>query len=121
VQPERLSSHFPLFQVFFGLDDALGKDFELPDLTLSVQEVETTVTKFDLILMMKKQAGTVSGVLEYNTDLFRGATVARFLDQFQHLLADVVADPDKELQRVNLATEREAHHLIYAFNDDLGG
>jgi amino acid adenylation domain-containing protein len=121
VQPERLSSHFPLFQVFFGLDDVLGEDFELPDLTLSVQEVETTVTKFDLILMMKKQAGTVSGVLEYNTDLFRDATVARFLDQFQHLLADVVADPDKELQRVNLATEREAHPLIYAFNDDLGG
>jgi non-ribosomal peptide synthetase component F len=121
VQPERLSGGFPLFQVFFGLDHTLGEDCELPGLTLSVQEVETTATKFDLLLVMKKQAGAIGGTLEYNTDLFRDSTVTRFLEQFQLLLAEVLADPDRELHRVNLATETEARGLIHAFNDDLGG
>ena len=47
---------------------------------------------FDLTLSLSEHAGGMSGSFEYNTDLFDRATVERMAEQFQTLLAAILAD-----------------------------
>ncbi|MEK6283057.1 MAG: condensation domain-containing protein, partial [Acidobacteriota bacterium] len=118
LQPERNSSHFPIFQVSFVFHHSFTKPLEFTGLTISALELPTTITKFDLSLVMESGVQGLSGILDYNIDLFNDSTIIRMLEHFQALLADVIQNPDRELQRLGLATEEETPRL-YGFNDVL--
>jgi non-ribosomal peptide synthetase component F len=121
LQPERDSSRFPLFQLFFSVGHDSAENIEMPGLTLSVLEVPYGVAKFDLILMIKSGAQGLSGVLQYNTNLFKASTIRRMLDHFQIVLEDVLQYPDKELRSIAVTAKGETDHLVHSFNDDLKG
>ena len=57
LQPERSLSHTPLFQVVFVLQNQPMGELTLPGLQLGGLEMENTVAKFDLTLMMEERAG----------------------------------------------------------------
>ena len=85
---------------------------------MSALELPTTITKFDLSLVMESSAYGLSGILDYNIELFNDSTIARMLEHFQALLVDVIQNPEKELQRLCLASEEETQRL-YGFDDVL--
>jgi amino acid adenylation domain-containing protein len=115
LRPER--AHHPLFQVMFVLEREPRTTLELPDLTLSLWEVETGAAPFDLTLSMIEQAEGLQGRLSYNTDLFEAATIQRMLGHFQILLAAIVAHPDQPIGTLPLLTEAERHQVLYEWND----
>lgn len=118
LQPERDLSRTPLFQVMFAMQNAPRTSFELPGLTLSSLEVDSSTAKFDLSLDMWDEPDGFKGLFEYNTDLFDAATVARMVIHFEALLEGVAEQPDRpisalsllsaEQKRVALALEEEA-------------
>jgi acyl carrier protein len=116
LQPERNSSHFPIFQVSFVFHHSFPKPLEFTGLTISALELPTTITKFDLSLVMESSARGLSGILDYNIELFNDSTIVRMLEHFQALLADVIQNPERELQRLCLASEEETLRL-HGFND----
>ncbi|MBD2040238.1 non-ribosomal peptide synthetase [Microcoleus sp. FACHB-672] len=112
LQPTRNMSHAPLFQVMFILQNSPMPSLELPGLTLHPLEVETSTAKFDLTLSMLNTKEGLDGVWEYNTDLFDAATIKRVTGHFQNLLEGIVANPEQQISKLPLLTERERNQLL---------
>ncbi|MEK6283063.1 MAG: condensation domain-containing protein [Acidobacteriota bacterium] len=103
VQPVRSLNQNPLFQVSFTLENAAPTAPQLPGLTVKFLGVGGTTVQFDLVLHMVDMGHGLLAVMQYSTDLFEGANIARLLDHYEILLREVVARPDITLDQLNQA------------------
>ncbi|KYC36596.1 non-ribosomal peptide synthetase [Scytonema hofmannii PCC 7110] len=117
LQPERNLSHMPLFQVMFALQENSQKDLTLPGLTLSWLPRHTQTAKFDLTLYLVDAEPELTGLLEYNTDLFAAETITRMVEHFRTLLEGIVADPQQRLSELPMLTATELHRQLVEWND----
>ena len=117
LQPERSLSHTPIFQVMFALQNVPMPALELTG--LSVDSVAATVktAKFDFSLSFEEKPEGLVGTLEYNTDLFDGATMARLLGHYERLLENVLHGDERKLGDLELLTTREREQLLVEWND----
>jgi amino acid adenylation domain-containing protein/thioester reductase-like protein len=116
LHPERDLSLTPFFQTMFVLQNAPMPPLHLPDLTMTIAEVESGAAKFDLILEMVQQPTGLSGSIEYDTSLFEPETIARMAGHFQTLLAAIVANPNQAIDDVPLLTAAEQRQLLVEWN-----
>ena len=112
LRPERSLSYEPMFQVMFILQNAPQSTLKLPGLTLSPSMVSNGAAKFDLTLYMTETEDGLRGSLEYNSDLFDAATMARLAGHWQTLLEGIVADPAQRLSALPLLTDAERQQLL---------
>ncbi|MBW4635045.1 MAG: condensation protein [Iphinoe sp. HA4291-MV1] len=105
MKSERDPSRTPLFQIKFVLQNTPISDIELSELNINLIEVDSETAKFDLLLHMEEAKTGLFGSLQYNTDLFESATIARFLGHFQTLLNQIVVAP-----KIRLNTIKEILH-----------
>jgi amino acid adenylation domain-containing protein/FkbM family methyltransferase len=117
LNPERSLSYSPLFQVSFSLNNAGREALELSELTPRSMGVNRETAKFDLTLSMLEGATRLVGAMEYNTDLFDEATIARMISHFQQLLQSIVAHPDMVISRLPLLSEEETAQQLIAWNE----
>jgi len=54
-----------------------------------------------------EHGGKLSGVLQYNTDLFNATTIERMAGHFATLLGGIAADPDRRVSQLPLLTGEE--------------
>jgi len=115
LQPVRDTSHNPLFQVAFHLQHVAAPD---PGACLMMQSLplELGTAKVDITLAMEEAAEGLEGVLEYSTDLFDEAMVARLAGHYIELLQHMVARPDASVGSLPLLTAGELAELR-AWND----
>ncbi len=110
-------SRTPLFQTMFALQNIPKTKIEMPGLTLSQIAPDNPTSKFELTLeMAESHEGVLSGVFEYNTDLFEPDTIERFIRHFTHLLKAIVHDPQREISRYPLMDADEVKHVVRDFN-----
>ncbi|HSO75398.1 MAG TPA: amino acid adenylation domain-containing protein, partial [Blastocatellia bacterium] len=114
IRPERDLSLNPLFQVMFALQNMPLETLDLAGLTISTVESKRIAALFDLVLDMWETGSTLTGILEYNTDLFDEVTVRRMVGHFQRLLREVARQPGRALSDLPLLTEDEQHWLLSA-------
>ncbi|WP_201800766.1 non-ribosomal peptide synthetase, partial [Dulcicalothrix desertica] len=107
----------PLFQVMFVLQNAPMGELELPGVTLTLQQVESTITKFDLTLSMQETADSLVGLWEYNTDLFNKETIERMTGHLQNLLSAIVSNPHQRVSELSLLSQAELHQLLVEWNN----
>ncbi|WP_204015177.1 non-ribosomal peptide synthetase, partial [Virgisporangium aurantiacum] len=102
LNPTRSLSHHPLFQVMIAGQNNVAADIDLPGLTVVDIPVTTGTSKFDLAVSVTEYPSGISGVAEFNTDVFERSTVDGIVDRLGSLLRGVVADPDRRLGSVDL-------------------
>jgi non-ribosomal peptide synthetase component F len=117
LNPERSLSHAPVFQVMFGLQNVQRETLELPGLTLALVGSDNKTTRTDLGLNLIETQSTITGNLQYNTDLFDQTTIQRMTTHFQQLLESVVENPDGQISQLTLLTEQEKQQQLIAWND----
>ncbi|QTD96744.1 non-ribosomal peptide synthetase [Streptomyces cyanogenus] len=119
LNPQRSTSHHPLFQVALVLQNTGQGDFTLPDLRVSSEEVGIGRSRFDMLLSLSESVGEqgVTGTIEYSTDLFDRSSVEGLLARWVRLLEQVVADPSLPIGRVEVLAEAEREELLTAWND----
>ncbi len=117
LQPERNLSHQPLFQVMFVFQDDPIEDLILPGLTISRQPIDNKTAKFDLTLYLVDSESGLSGLFEYNTDLFDADTINRMVGHFSTLLEGIIADSERPISEVPLLTAIEQHQLLVEWNN----
>lgn len=118
LKPERSRSHNPLFQVWFTLQNTMQQSAEMPGLSIGSVEGENTVSKFDLALHLQEQeTGLLTGVFEYNTDLFEQNTIVRLADHYLTLLQGIVNRPQARLSELRLLPEAEEQQILVNWND----
>ncbi|HEY0511558.1 MAG TPA: amino acid adenylation domain-containing protein, partial [Thermoanaerobaculia bacterium] len=117
LRPERDLRHTPLFQVGFQVLNIPQSPLELPGITLHPLSFAARSAKFDLDLALTDAADRLSGVLDYNADLFDTTTMERFLAHLEQLLLGAMDDPARRLSELPLLTAAERSQLAIEWND----
>ncbi len=108
LQPQRVASHSPLFQVVFVLQNAPMPAIEMPRLTVTQVNFENDTVRFDLsLLLATNEAGDLNAMWRFRTDLFRPETIANMHRHYKTLLAQIIATPDTRLSEFELQSEDE--------------
>ncbi|HYY43497.1 MAG TPA: AMP-binding protein, partial [Pyrinomonadaceae bacterium] len=117
LQPERDRSRTPLFQVTFALEHEPLPDADVAGMRWSAGAIETGGAKFDLTLELTETDAGLAGLLQYNTDIFDAATIARMAAHFETLVAGIAADPTARISTLPLLTPAEHEQLLGAWNE----
>ena len=118
MQPERDLSRSPLFQVMFVWHNQPAAPLRLSAISLEPLEIHSGTAKFDLTLSLEPAGDGLNGFIEFNTDLFDAATIARMIGHFQALLEAILANPEERLSRLPLLTETERRLLLTDWNNN---
>ena len=70
-------------------------------------EIYNETAKFDLTFFLRNTEHGMMSLVEYNTMLFKPATIALMLEHFEALLRSIVAEPDIRLDQLEMHTESE--------------
>ncbi|HSU12938.1 non-ribosomal peptide synthetase/type I polyketide synthase [Longimicrobium sp.] len=116
LQPERATSHSPVFQVTFTFEAAGEGAAGLGGLEVERVEPDADTTRWDLTLALGAGAGGIAGQLFYSTDLFERSTIRRMLAHLERLLEQVAADPDVPLSRLELLGDEERALVVHEWN-----
>jgi non-ribosomal peptide synthetase component F len=100
----------------FTLDNASRAPLSLPGLTVTEVPVGIATSKLDLLLSLTETPDGITGWLEYATDLFDEATVARMGARFETLLGRALAAPDAPIGDLDVLPDAE-RRLLLAWND----
>jgi amino acid adenylation domain-containing protein len=110
-----------LFQVMFILQNASPSVPKLPGLSAHFVEVDPGTARFDLMLELIDSDERLAGWLEYSTDLFEAATIARMAAHFRTLLEAIVANPEERISRLPLLSEGERKRILIDWNQTRTG
>jgi len=116
LQPDRNLSHAPLYQVLFVLQNNPQSLRKLKDLAVSMQHLDSHISKFDLSLVVADEERGLRLFVEYNTDLFHPDTVRRMLGHYRTLLEGIVAAPDRRISEYPLLSADEQQQILRDWN-----
>jgi amino acid adenylation domain-containing protein len=111
LQPRRELSQSPLFQVLFNMFNYPGSRLELPGLSAEIISTFEHGSKFDLTLYVLDTGDEIKLELVYNADLFEQERMAEMLRQYNHLLSQIVGQPDEKIDNFSLVTPKACHIL----------
>lgn len=109
---ERSLSYAPLFQVVLILQHVRLNVSTLPGLHVEMLATENATAKFDLTYLLNETPNGLQGILEYNTDLFDEATVARMATHYQQLLEALVTQTQQYIWALPLLAETERVQVL---------
>ncbi len=90
----------PLFRVWFVLHNTPMPSLRLAHLDASTLRVDGGAVRHDLNLSLWDGTPEIPGIMEYRTEIFAAATVARLADRFASLVDRLVQNPDARLSEL---------------------
>ncbi|WP_437982702.1 amino acid adenylation domain-containing protein [Sorangium sp. So ce117] len=112
VSPVRDLSHAPLCQVMFALQPVLRQPLQVPGLGVRLLDLDVGGAQFDLSLDIAPDEDGLAGALEYDTDLFDEATIARMADHLLRLFAGAAASPGTRLSELPMLQAEEQRQVL---------
>ncbi len=116
ILEERNTSSSPLFQVMFDYQESPLKNIKLEDISFEIINPEMKITKFELLLILEESPAGVTGVFEFNTDLYNRKTIKRFADSYLELLKSISVSPEKPIDKLSILNKTEEERLIKKMN-----
>jgi amino acid adenylation domain-containing protein len=114
LKPERDLNRTPFFQVVFQILNNPQPKMQVSGLRITPLDIESGMPHFDLILSMADTDEGLTGILEYNSDLFNEARIKRMLEHYQALLAHIAEQPESSLLQIPLAVTAEDERVARA-------
>jgi len=112
LNPVRVASRNPLFQVMVVLDEGIGADRDLFGCAAEKQDVDLLgLPTFDLsfnFALPEADDGGIAGWLGFSPDLFDRSTVERIADYTVHVINAVTANPAAPLSTLALPSPLDA-------------
>jgi amino acid adenylation domain-containing protein len=115
ICPKRNPLVPPIFQIMFQY--ITGKKPEFTGVEVSVLEIDTGKSQFDLSLYMWEWDDYLDGYFEFNTDLYNRKKIERLSGHFYLLLKEIVDNPDIPIDLLMFISDEEKQKLIYKFNN----
>ncbi len=113
AEVKRSTEYTPLVQVLFDfLNTPPGKELELPGLELQLMAAEIGTAKNDLVFDLWQGSETVSGTVEFNTDIFHLRTIEKIIENYKQIVEYFTANPEARIHL--LKTERETEKIARA-------
>jgi amino acid adenylation domain-containing protein len=117
IQPERNESYSPLFQVMFTYINEAANANALADLSVQMIPAARTSAKFDLTLSIEERGELLTGLFEYDTDLFAQAGIEKMMSAYLNILRAVVLKPDALIETIDLLSAEDYQSIVYDWND----
>ncbi|MGG2065340.1 non-ribosomal peptide synthase/polyketide synthase [Bacillus sp. S14(2024)] len=117
VQPERSTSHSPIFQTMFILQNMKQEFPVLSGRSIEMIESHSPIAKFDLSVMVAESEEGLLFTFEYNKDLFNATTIERMAGHFEKWLHEVSHHPQNPLHSLSMLSEPERTLLLETWND----
>ncbi len=115
LNPQRnIDQLTPLFQVKFDLQQVPVSRTALDGLTIERIPIEESKVKYALRFNLQDNGDTISGQIEYSTDLFALETVGRMGEHFDNLLRGIISNPQATLSQLPLMSDRERRSVVAA-------
>ena len=89
---------------------------EIGGLEFEAMGVEQRSAKFDLTMVLIESAQGMSGVLEYNTDLFDRGTMERMARHWERLLEGVVKEAGMRIGELEILSKEERRQILEEWN-----
>nr|AHZ46176.1 NRPS [uncultured bacterium 14-4D] len=116
LQPERALSHSPLFQVMLVLQNAPAPTTKLDDIEVERTFFDIGTAMFDLTFFVVAHEKGLGFSVEYSTDLFDEATIARMMSQLETLLESIVEAPERRISELQMLPQAERDQLLVEWN-----
>ncbi|MEV3967397.1 non-ribosomal peptide synthase/polyketide synthase [Streptomyces sp. NPDC050698] len=122
LAPPRDPSRTPLVQALVVQQAAPARPPAAAGVRIEEHPLPRPAARFDLVLEFAPRAdGGHELTVEYNTDLFDTATVARMARQLHHLLEGMADGPHRTLAELPLLSDDERHVLLESWNPPASG
>ncbi len=119
--PQRDPRLTPIFQVAFTLQTPPPWLRDSSKWSAQGLAMQNDSSQFDLTLNVEDRGQELVGGLEYNTDIYEDATIARMLRNFRSLFEGIVGDPDMRLGSLPLVSVEERRQLVQEWNETESG
>lgn len=121
LRPARDLGRNPLFDVMFQLQNvpSVGRR-EAAGRRMPPLRIDRGMANFDLALDLREGGERLEAYLEYSTELFDDATIARLLDHYGILLAGIAENPDRPIGDLPLLTASEREQIVVRWNPTPG-
>lgn len=117
LKANRDASRPPLVQVMLVLQTTNAQyPLELEGLRAEVIPVDTSVSKFELMLTLHETKPGLEAEVEYASDLFTTAFVERFAGHFNEVLEGFIDSTSDPVSKLNLLTLEEKQLLLSQWN-----
>lgn len=127
LQPERVLSRTPLFQVMCSLENTSEVMLKLHNVEVAYKTLDNQTALFDLSFDIQTTLDGVTGSFEYNTDLFDASTIQRMAVHLNTLLENAIAHPDQPITTLPIMPAGEqrqtlklGHGATLVYLNDLG-
>ena len=112
LQLHREQGRNPLFDTMFIMQNVEFPETTIDDITMTVQEIPSDTSKFDFKLDVFETGETITFTLEYNTNLFKAATVDRWVEAFLRITEAVLQDVQVKLSDIAIASLDEQQLMM---------
>ena len=112
----RETDHSPLFQVLFVLQSWVRNELPLAGATGEVLVVPTSTARYDLSVDLFDMPEGMAASFEYNADLFDAETIERMAADYERILRQMLAYPEKRVGDIELLGEAERRQVLVEWN-----
>ncbi|WP_067699931.1 non-ribosomal peptide synthetase [Nocardia jejuensis] len=123
LDPVRSTARHALFQVGFSFNNTETPELELAGLRIGAADFETTISQFDLHLVIADRYtadGAPDGLtasLTYSTALYDEATAAGFVGRLRQILNIAALTPEVPVGDYELLSVSERKRILHSWND----
>jgi amino acid adenylation domain-containing protein len=118
IAPKRELSRNPLFDVALTYRNVAPAEWNLSGLEVQrLRDVVPVNAIYDLTLGAGEAGGCLRGTFDYARDLFDAGTIERMARQWETLLADIAAGPDRPVSRLRLMEDGARARLLAGGNN----
>ncbi|WP_374950231.1 amino acid adenylation domain-containing protein [Mucilaginibacter sp.] len=113
----RDASRLPLVPVVFNIDIGMDEGVDFYQLKHRYINNPREYETFEIFLNITDNKGPLTVEWSYNSQLFEAATIARMMQQFEHLLRELVKSPQVTIGKLPLMRSAELLDQLKAWND----
>jgi non-ribosomal peptide synthetase component F len=107
LRPERSSSHNPIVQALFVMQNIPRQPQSLPNLEMAPFPMPITRSKFDVAVFISDAGSEAVEHWLYSTELFERGTVLRMASHFENLLRRALSAPETRLSSLEILSDDE--------------
>ncbi len=117
LHPERDPGRNPVVQVMFALQNTPADPLDLPGVSWLPQEISHATSPFDLTLFVQETPQGLLTTIQYSTDLFDAATIARLHGHLHRMFGLFASRSDAPLSSLPLLADSERDEMLRGWNE----
>ncbi|HEY1021267.1 MAG TPA: condensation domain-containing protein, partial [Flavisolibacter sp.] len=112
----RDASRVPLVPVVFNIDMGMDNKVKFSGLTHQKISNPRAFEAFDLFLNVNGNAESLVFEWSYNTQLFQATTIQQWMTAFEHLIGEIIRQPDRPVKDLSLRNSKSVLGLYNRLN-----